>query len=100
MYLGRWNISMGLQGSRERSLGEFKLFTLDEHMESFFEVYRNYECLWNNKSEDYHKTNIREKAYQSCLPCLPQLSVHGIKEKIKAIRTCYISELTEVRDEW
>jgi len=36
-----------------------------EHMETFLEMYRNHEYLWNNKSENYHKRNIREKAYKT-----------------------------------
>jgi len=29
----------------------------DDHMETFLEIYRNHECLWHNKSGNYHKTN-------------------------------------------
>jgi hypothetical protein len=60
----------------------------DEHMQTFLELYRNHECLWNNKSENYHNTNIREKAYQTLHSelNLPQLSVNDIRAKIKTIR--------------
>jgi hypothetical protein len=60
----------------------------DEHIETFLKVYRNHECLWNNKSENYHKTNIREKAYKTLHGelNLPQLSVNDIRAKIKTIR--------------
>ena len=71
----------------------------DEHMETFLEMYRNHECLWNNKSENYHKTNIREKAYKTLHSelNLPQLSVNDIRAKIKTIRTRYCSELAKIR---
>jgi hypothetical protein len=71
----------------------------DEHMETFLEIYRNHECLWNNKSENYHKTNIREKAYETLHSelNLPQLSVNDIRAKIKTIRTRYSSELAKIR---
>jgi len=71
----------------------------DEHMETFLEIYRNHECLWNNKSENYHKTNIREKSYRSLHSVLnlPQLSVNDIKAKIKTVRTRYCSELAKIR---
>jgi hypothetical protein len=64
----------------------------DEHMETFLEMYQNHECLWN-KSENYHRTNIYEKAYKT----LPQLSVNDIRAIIKTIRTCYCSELAIIR---
>jgi len=56
-----------------------------EHMETFLEMYRNHECLWNKKSENYHKTNICEKAYKTLHIelNLPQLSVNDIRAKIK-----------------
>jgi len=71
----------------------------DEHMETFLEIYRNLECLWNNKSENYHKTNIREKAYKTLHSelNLPQLSVNDIRAKIKTIRIRYCSELAKIR---
>ena len=70
----------------------------DEHMETFLEIYRNLECLWNNKSQNYH-TNIRENAYKTLRSelNLPQLSVNHIKAKIKTIRTHYCSELVKIR---
>ena len=70
----------------------------DEHMETFLEMYQNHECLWN-KSENYHKTNIRKKAYKTLHTKLnlPQLSVNVIRAKIKTIRTCYCSELVKIR---
>ena len=72
----------------------------DEHMETFLEIYRNHECLWNNKSENYHKTNIREKAYKTLHSelNLPQLSVNDIRVKIKTIRTHYCSLTISVAD--
>jgi len=47
-------------------------------METFLEIYQNHEYLWNNKSENYHKTNIREKAYKTLHSelNLPHLSVN------------------------
>ena len=71
----------------------------DDHMETFLEIYRNHECLWNNKSENYHKTNIREKAYKTFHSelNLPHLSVNDIRAKIKTIRTRYSSELAKIR---
>jgi len=50
-------------------------------METFLEMYRNHECLWNKKSENYHKTNIRKKAYKTLHIelNLPQLSVNDIR---------------------
>jgi hypothetical protein len=70
----------------------------DKHMQNFLEIYRNHECLWN-KSEQYHKTNIREKAYTTLHRelNLPQLSVNDIRAKIKTIRTRYSSELAKIR---
>jgi hypothetical protein len=60
----------------------------DEHMETFLEMYRIHECLWNNKSENYHKTTAREKTYKTLHSelNLPQLSVNDIRGKIKTIR--------------
>jgi len=71
----------------------------DEHTETFLEMYRNHECLWNNMSENYHKTNIREKPYKTLHSelNLPQLSVNDISAKIKAVRTRYCSELAKIR---
>jgi hypothetical protein len=71
----------------------------DEHVETFLEMYRNHECLWHNKSEDYHKTNIREKTFKTLHSelNLPQLSVNDIRAKIKTIRTRYCSELAKIR---
>jgi hypothetical protein len=68
-------------------------------METFLEIYRNHECLWNNNSENYHKTNIREKAYKTSHRelNLPQLSVNDIRAKIKTVRTRYSSELAKIR---
>jgi hypothetical protein len=68
-------------------------------METFSEMYRNHECLWNNKSENYRKTNIRENAYKTLNSAfnLPQLTVNDIRAKIKTIRTRYCSELAKVR---
>jgi hypothetical protein len=59
----------------------------DEHVETFLVMYRIHECLWNNKSEIYHKTNIREKAYRALHSELnfPQLIVNDIRAKIKTI---------------
>jgi hypothetical protein len=56
-------------------------------MEAFLVMYRIHECLWN-KSENYHKTNIREKAYKTLHSelNLPQLCVNDIRAKIKTIR--------------
>jgi hypothetical protein len=60
----------------------------DEHMETFLEMYRMHECLWNNKSGNHHKTNICKKAYKTLHSelNLPQLSVSYITAKIKTIR--------------
>jgi len=71
----------------------------DDHMETFLEIYWNHECLWNNKSENYHKTNIREKAYKILHTelNLAHLSVNDIRAKIKTIRTRYCSELAKIR---
>ena len=71
----------------------------DDHMETFLEIYRNHECLWNKKSENYHKTNIREKAYKTLHTelNLPHLSVNDIRAKIKTIPTRYCSELAKIR---
>ena len=57
----------------------------DDHMDTFLEIYRNHECLWNNKSENYHKTNIREKAYKTLRSELNllHLSVNDIKGQNK-----------------
>jgi len=68
-------------------------------METFLEIYRNHEYLWNNKSENYHKTNIREKAYKTLHSelNLPHLSVNDIRAKIKTIPTRYSSELAKIR---
>ena len=70
----------------------------DEHMETFLEMYRNHECLWNNKSENHHKTNIRERAYKTSHSelNLPQLSVNNIRAKIKTIRNRHCSELVKI----
>jgi len=70
----------------------------DELMETFLEMHRNHECLWN-KSENYHKTNICEKAYKTLYSelNLPQLSVNDIRAKMKTIRTRYCSELVKIR---
>jgi hypothetical protein len=67
-------------------------------METFLEMYRNHECLWNNKSENYHKTNICEKAYKTLHSELNllQLSVNDIRAKIKRIPTRYCSELAKI----
>jgi hypothetical protein len=56
-----------------------------EHIEAFLEMYRIHECLWNNKSENYHKTNISEKTYKALHIGLnvPQLSVNDVRGKIK-----------------
>ena len=64
-----------------------------------FEMYRNHECLWNNKSENYRKTNNHEKAYKTLHSelNLPQLSVNDIRAKIKTIRTRYCSQLAKIR---
>jgi len=68
-------------------------------MKTFLEIYRNHECLLNNKSENYNKTNIHEKAYKTLHSelNLPQLSVNDIKAKIKTIRIRYCSELAKIR---
>jgi hypothetical protein len=55
--------------------------------------------VWNNKSENYYKTNIREKAYKILHSelNLPQLSVNDIRAKIQTICTRYCSELAKIR---
>ncbi|XP_055844762.1 uncharacterized protein LOC129911112 [Episyrphus balteatus] len=72
----------------------------DTHMESFLETYKKYECLWNNKCNDYSKSNAREKAYSLMLNDLkiPGLTVPDIKAKIKTIRTRYVAELAKIRN--
>jgi hypothetical protein len=70
----------------------------DEHKETFLEMYRIHECLWN-KSENYHKKTTARKPYKSLHSelNLPQLSVSDIKAKIKTIRTRYSSEQAKIR---
>jgi hypothetical protein len=71
----------------------------DEHMETILEMYQTHECLWNNMSENYHKTNIRKKAYKTLHSelNLPQLSVNNKRAEIKTIRNRYCSELAKIR---
>jgi hypothetical protein len=60
----------------------------DEHMETFLDMYQIHECLWNNNSENNHKTNIREKAYKALHSelNLPPVKCKRYKGKIKTIR--------------
>jgi hypothetical protein len=53
----------------------------DDHMGTFLEIYRNHECLWNNKSENYQKINISLKTYKTLHSelNLPHLSVNDKK---------------------
>lgn len=64
----------------------------------FLDLYKNHECLWNNKSETYKNRLLRDKAMKSFLSELniPDLSENDIKLKIKSIRTRYMAELTKV----
>ena len=53
-------------------------------MPLFLESYQRYECLWNIKSRDYSKCNMREKAYSLMLTDLniAGVTVADIKAKI------------------
>lgn len=70
----------------------------EEEISIFLELYKNHECLWNNKCENYRNRVLREKAIETLLSeiNIAELSVNDIKLKIKSIRTRYMAELHKV----
>ncbi|KAJ8968715.1 hypothetical protein NQ314_002170 [Rhamnusium bicolor] len=64
----------------------------------FLNLYKKYECLWNNKSKSYKNKTLRDDALRAfcCDLNIPGLTKHDIKLKIKTIRTRYMAELHKV----
>lgn len=52
-------------------------FCKDKYLLLFLDAYRKCDCLWDNKSQEYSKTNIRDKAYKSLIEelNLPELTI-------------------------
>lgn len=70
----------------------------EEETPIFLDLYKNHECLWNNKSEMYKNRVLRDKAMKALLSELNIADVveTDIKLKIKSIRTRYMAELNKV----
>lgn len=71
----------------------------EDHTPIFLELFKKYECLWNNKSEAYKRKDVRDYAIESLISDLnfPGVTESDVKAKIKTIRTRYVSELSKIK---
>jgi len=59
-------------------------------------LYRQSECLWNFKSSNYKRTDLKNKAWQEIAKEMTK-NVDEVKKKIKNLRTAYISEKKKLK---
>ena len=71
----------------------------DEHTPVILNMMRERQCLWNPKLTEYKETSKRDKALEDKVQelNLNNLTVEGLKLKIKSIRTRYSAELVKIR---
>ncbi|KAK9687949.1 Alcohol dehydrogenase transcription factor Myb/SANT-like [Popillia japonica] len=72
----------------------------EEKSRKFITVYENYECLWNTKSSAYKNRDARGAAVRKLISDMEELGIKmtedEVRNRIKAIRTTYMSELRKV----
>lgn len=64
---------------------------------NFINIYRDYECLWNYKSENYKRTDLKRKAWEE-IGHKFKCTADEAKKKIKYLRSAYVSEKKKVDD--
>ncbi|XP_072934354.1 uncharacterized protein [Epargyreus clarus] len=64
----------------------------------FLEHFKNYQCLWNHKLDEYKDRTLRANAMKSLISDLNlEVCEEDIKHKIKTIRTRFTTELTKIK---
>lgn len=70
----------------------------DQNTLLFLESFKNYQCLWNHKLDEYKDRTIRANSIKSLISDLNlEVTEEDIKHKIKTIRTRYTTELTKIK---
>ncbi|PSN42312.1 hypothetical protein C0J52_11148 [Blattella germanica] len=63
------------------------------------ELYKKHECLWNQKSQDYRDSELRNRAYEAIVRemKIKNFGVKEVKTKIRIIRNTYAQELQKIK---
>lgn len=70
----------------------------DQNTLLFLENFKNYQCLWNHKIDEYKDRTMRVNSIKSLISDLNlEITEEDIKNKIKTIRTRYTTELTKIK---
>ena len=71
----------------------------DEHTPVILNMMRGRQCLWKPKLTEYKEKSKRDKALEDIVQelNLNNLTVEGLKLKIKSIRKRYSTELVKIR---
>lgn len=70
----------------------------DQNTLLFLENFKNYQCLWNHKIDEYKDRTMRANSIKSLISDLNlEITEEDIKHKIKTIRTRYTTELTKIK---
>ena len=62
------------------------------------ELYRDHECLWNNRCDAYKNKQLRNSALQEIVKemAVEGFNIEEVKTKIKTIRNAYYLELNKI----